>query len=349
MRLKKKKSFNCALFLMMVATICLSTVQIGFSFFSQNMHIGGTGTISSTTTPSTGIVSLDTVLENNKNNIVQNLTNSDAVGGGYTTVVSGKKEDSINNYIVFSDSANATKWRIVGWTNSGMMIVRDEGLKDSAAVWDTGSAHYVPYDTDATAPHTQAVTSLTNVSAICNYLNSNYYNNSIANTSSSDYISSQYINYGGLWDITPMIKNAVYDTGVSAGDVKCYGSVSDSFIGLPVGLLSVTERAIVSSTYDATADKNIYNAVLAGWLATSKDVEMTITEEIDAGKSIFTSTTSASLYAQSGKIGNSSKNKSNTIFRPSLYIKDNVILGSTTTGTGTLGSNTNPYLVTGLK
>ena len=355
MKRRKRKRFNLAVFLMIVATICLSTIQVGFSFFSENLIIGGTATISPTIDSPTGIPSLDKVLNSNKENINQNITGSDAEGSGYSSIIQAANGSSLNNYVIFSDSETATKWRIIGWTDWGMKIVRNEALSDATTVWDSGTAHYVPLSSNQSFPLEQGVTSLGNVSNICNYLNGSYYTDYIANTASPDYIPSNYINYEGVWDITPMNVSShkpFYIAGMSAGSITCKGVPSESFLGLPVGLLTVAERCMASSNYDPNADANSnakYQALLTGWLATTSGIEITLTERLQTSNLTTSNfSTAQALFTQSSKVYNASKKSKGRLFRPTLYINSSVTLGTLSTGTGENGSITNPFLVTGL-
>lgn len=356
MRRKKKSSLNVAILLIVISSICLSTLQVGFSFFDNNFLIGGSAGIEYLPDQGSGE---DAVNDSNKGNVSTGSSDGDGgwiIGGaGYSEIIRGQKGDAINNYVKFSLNADEL-WRIVGITDDGIKIVKDE-MVSTSQVWDTDSNHWADWgEYKNWSFQTSTVTSFANTSAFCQYLNTTYYS-SLTNIRSTNYVNPSYINHEAVWDITPMYYNGGNEVGLSgtsnAGAITCKGVVTSSFNGLPIGLLSVSEFSFTSSDF-ASADgwgSDRFNSTFTGWLMTNNDnrTEYTITEAIGAYDIINNyPTTAYAVYLNQSEFKKLSKSTSgDMVFRPAMYLYSDILFGTASTGTGDAGSQTNPFIVTG--
>lgn len=348
---KKKQSFNLAISLMVMTTICLSFIQFGFSFLSQRMFLGGIGEIKSSLSSSGAV---DMVTSSNADFVIQDFSNdptTDAVNLGYETILRGSVDDTLNNYLKFSPDATEL-WRIVGWTQDGIKIVKDEFISaENEECWDIDEAHWVGLDSDQSFPYQQQVTSFTGACTMCVYLNTTYYA-SITDVSSINYINPIYINHEATWDITPMnVQSGTpeYVGNMQSGYLTAKAVVSPSFVGLPIGLLSVTERCLLSSSFTTTNESMLYESLFDGWMNANVDNEMTLTERVqdrDMETNNTTFSTSQALFTQDTKISNSNKASNGRDYRPAMVLYKDVQLADGG-GTGVVGSMTNPFIVTG--
>ncbi len=351
MRIRRKKRYiNYAVIFMIVATICLSSIQFGFSFLNQKMFLGGIGYIQSSPSSSNA---LELITNSNSGFVVNDFSSdptTDAANLGYELILRGSINDSLNNYIKFSENANEL-WRIVGWTKDGIKIVKDEYISaENGVYWDSDESHWVELDMDQTLPYAQKVGSLTNASTMCQYLNTTYYN-ALTDPTNINYINPSLINHSATWDITPMnVQSGApsYVAGMTSGYITAQAVVSSSFIGLPIGLLSVTERCLLSSSFSSAQGNLIYKTLFDGWLNSNVDNEMTITERVQENDMDGTTSfsTSQALFTQDNKISNSNKASNGREYRPVMYLYSDIVL-SNGTGTGNNGSITNPFIVTG--
>lgn len=342
-RRKKKSSLNWAVCLMVITTVCLCSIQYGYSFFNQSIEFGGIGSIEyASYSPAE-----ETIADANKNstNFVSDFTDGTntkdvAEDLGFSAIFQAEKGASINNYIKFSQNASEL-WRIVALTDYGIKVVKEESIQaDSGVIWDSGNSHWVELSyaeapTGGVIQTKQTISDLTNASTICQYLNGTYYQN-LTSPNNENYVNPNYINQSAYWDITPMIySNISFPTGMAVGSIQVNG--------LPIGLLSVVEVNLISILFDVDG----YNSAFDGWLARDSGSEMLITEVArdDSITNTDYSTTQA-FFLQDGKFNNSNKASSNRHFRPAMYIYNDVILTVADEGQPA-GTSTNPFIVTG--
>lgn len=357
MRKRKKRTLNLAVLLMVISSICLSTLQVGFSFFDENFLIGGTASI--VYIKESGDSAEEAIKDSNTENITTGSNDGDGGwiinGAGYSQIIRGQKGDTINNYIKFSVNSSEL-WRIVGVTDDGIKVVRDEALSTSQ-VWDTGSSHWCKWgDYKNWSFQTSLVQDFSEASGFCKYLNTTYYE-SLTSIQNSNYVNPYFINHEAVWDITPMYYNSGNDVGLAgtsnAGAITCKGVVTSLFNGLPIGLLSVSEFSFTSSDFSSAQGwgSDRFNSTFTGWLIMGNDnrTEYTITEAISAYDIINNyPTTEYAVYFNQQEFQKLSKSTSgDMIFRPAMYLYSNVLFGVMASGTGEAGSATNPFIVTG--
>ncbi len=345
-RRKKKSPFNWAVCLMVITTVCLCSIQYGYSFFNQSFMFGGTGHIQNGSTNS----AFELVSQTNQGILIDDFSQdptSDAENLGYSSIMRGDNTTSaVNNYIKFSENATEL-WRIVGWTEDGIKVVHSQDVNTEKVLWDAAAAHWVALDEEQTLPHTQLVTSLDGASQICTYLNTTYYDQ-LTNISNVNYVNPNYINHQATWDITPMeidSNQPYYVTGTESGSILVRGVVSSTFNGLPIGLLSVTEMNILSNTF-TSSNENLYSSAIDGWFNTDVEV-MTITERARDDEISTTSYSSTqAIFLQNHRFRNSAKSSDRAI-KPAMVIFSDVILTTSNSGSGVAGSSTNPFIVVG--
>lgn len=347
LRKRKKSRVNLAVILMIFTSICLSTIQVGFSFLSQAVFVNGSAKLS---VGGTSGGAMDMVLSSNAE-FVETIDSS-LTGNSYTTVIRASDGTTLNNYIKFGANADEL-WRIVGWTEYGIKIVKDQPiLINTNTMWDSGNKYWVPIATNSTFPVNITMTTLEGCSTLCNYLNDTYYTTLIDPTS-NNYINPTYINHTPKWDLTPMCSSgstnpAKYPNGRKAGDVTCTATLTDNFKGLPIGILTIEEFCMVSTEFNFNTTTT-YSTFTSGWLKSVSGVdEITLSERYSSTtlSKMPSSISNVFVISSKGIKYVAKKQTSGDYFRPAMYLKSNITLSSS--GSGTAGSSTNPFIVTGV-
>lgn len=351
-RRKKNSPFNWAICLMVITTICLCSIQYGYSFFNQNFLFGGQFYIqASQTTPA-----IDNIISNNQQFFVDSFVNDlapDASNLGFNSILRAPAGSEMNNYIKFSENATEV-WRILGFTDDSIKIIRAEALTVAELAWsaDRYRTHWVELETGtsySSSPISFNFSSITqaNTSDLCYCLNVTYYNE-ITNASNVNYINPLFINSTEEWDLTPMAiddntRVASFVSGSKAGDL--------TITGLPIGLPSITELCLISSAFSAdVADGtySTYTSCLGGW--GNLDIgayELTITEVVEASD-YSDSNPLVSVPSPSGDIvcmrrnqlHSGNKTSAERPFRPMMYLYSDLI-----TFVSGDGSEDNPFIV----
>lgn len=349
MRRRKKGKFNLAFILMIITSVCLSTVQVGLSFLNNNFLIGGIAKIISGQegTPTPGI---DAVL--NSNEAFIEVLDSSGNGSGFTTIIRSDDGSVLNNYLKFNSQADEL-WRIIGWTDDGIKIVKDTSIETtSSSVWDTGSRGWVPL-INSTLPQEVTITSLNNVSTLCKYLNYDYYL-SLIDPSSKNYINPNFINHTPVWNLTPMYSSGTNNFPQYANSNKsaltCSAMLGAAdFYGLPLGILTVEEIAMVSNQFDFTSSSSLsyqYSTFTASWLKVENGITELTMNQRHSGSNMTSLSTSYSTVFTLTSSGVRYLNKSTSAyFRPTMYIKNTVNFTTLSTGVGSAGSATNPFIL----
>ncbi len=386
-RRKKKSSLNWAVCLMVITTICLCSIQYGYSFFNQGIDFSGTAIISGQVS---GNTAQDIVANANSGNA--NFVQSNSFTGATATVANGLGFDSIfqaekgaivNNYLVFS--SNATEyWRIVGFTEYGVKIVKATRERTPSDVsWDNNNRSWVELPTEVSiteeqaqageAINTKQSVNLSNASSsasvIFQYLNTGYGEHdsylsiltspTLNGTTNVNYINPNYINTSAYWDITPMRIDGLtlyYPEGVKPNSIMVNG--------FALGLLSAVEINLLSNSFNDGTGTDVthhnsgnYSAVFSGWISDTTagidsnfNFEMLITDH--ARSDTITTTayeTNQGVFLQDYDYANSGKSSAGRWFRPAMYLKSNIIL-SLKNGENSAdgGSMSNPFVVTGI-
>lgn len=356
-RLKKKRKFNLAFVFTIMASVLMSSLQVGFSFLSSNLQLGGLLSVLSSSEPS---ATATEIITNNPYAVVETRPN----GSGYTTIIKGSSTAQLNNYIKLNNNASNTElWRILGITQYGIKIVKAEPIACTSTVyWDTNNAFWVNLPTSTAVPSSSTISNLTGASTLCSYLNTTYYN-SLTNSSSANYIDPIYINHTASWDISPM-----YSSGSNNAPVYINGTPNQlkvsadpsaigvgSFNGLPIGILSVEEYSLVSTTMptSGTSNASYFSGIyLSGWLAVNNYKELTLSNRVSNGSATkLPSKTSTTMIlnpaSPTGFTYASKKTYDGTYYRPAMYLTSNVVLSAASSENA--GSASNPYIITGLQ
>lgn len=349
--MKRKGKLNLAVIMMIFASVCLSTIQVGFSFIGQEVQMGGRATIVVQKQPESIGPALDLVTNSNAE-FMQTITGAET-GNGYQTIIKADDGVELNNYVKFGENATEL-WRIVGWTEYGIKVVKDTTLSTSStSVWDTGNKFWVPVD-GTSLPQAITVSSLSGSSSLCQYLNSTYYL-TMTDPTNQNYINPDYINHTPVWNITPMYSsgssnNPQYPT-TNKSAVTCTAEMgAEGFYGLPFGILTVEEICMVASTFNFSNSNSTsyqYTTFTSSWLKVKEgETEITLSERHTSSNmsslpssisSIFTLTSTGVRYQNKSFSAN---------YRPCCYLNSNVLLSAN--GNGTAGSSTNPFIVTGV-
>lgn len=333
---------------MIITSICLSTVQVGFSFLSTNLVIGGSASISYGEINSTP--GMDAVLASNS--AYTETISASNNGNGYTTMIRAQDGTTLNNYLKFNSNADEL-WRIIGSTADGIKIVKDTAIATtSTSVWDSGSKYWVP-TVNNRIPQQIVVTSLNNTSTLCNYLNSTYYL-SLIDPSSTNYINPNFINHTPTWNMTPMYSSGTsnppqYPTANKSALTFTAQLGASGFNGLPLGILTVEEMCMVSTSFDfasSAATTYRYQTFSAGWLRVEDGITELTMDQRHSSSSLSSLPSSYSTVFTITSSGVRYQSKSTSAYyRPTMYLNSNVSFTTSSMSSGTAGSETNPFIL----